>query len=176
MNRPKPEHSETERLADWVDRYGPSVRGYLRAMVRHDDEADDLAQEVFRRAWTARHRYRENGTARAYLLKIADRLVCDRARRRREVQLPPEQWPSLEPETEAFSPSANLEQQELKTQLETALDQLSDDQRRVLLLRYYGDMTFAQIAQIMDCPLNTALSHCRRGLLALRAVFQERLS
>lgn len=176
MSRSQPELLEAEQLADWINRYGPAVRGYLRAMVRHDDEADDLAQEVFRRAWKARHRYRENGTARAYLLKIADRLVCDRARRRREVQLPPEQWQSLEPEASEFSPTANLEQEELKKQLETALDQLTDDQRRVLLLRYYGNMTFAQIAQTMECPLNTVLSHCRRGLLALRAIFQERFS
>ena len=49
-----------------------------------------------------------------------------------------------------------------------ALDQLSVPQRRVLLLRYYGDMSFEEIAATLECPLNTALSHCRRGLLALR--------
>ena len=48
------------------------------------------------------------------------------------------------------------------------LGELSPLQQRVLLLRYYGQLSFAEIAEIIGCPLNTALSHCRRGLEALR--------
>jgi RNA polymerase sigma-70 factor, ECF subfamily len=56
------------------------------------------------------------------------------------------------------------------------LDRLSPPQRRVLLLRYYGQFTFAEIAEMIDCPLNTTLSHCRRGLEALRALLVEKES
>ena len=61
-------------------------------------------------------------------------------------------------------------------QLAAALDQLSPPQRRVLLLRYYGQFSFAEIAEMIDCPLNTTLSHCRRGLEALRALLVEKES
>ena len=54
-----------------------------------------------------------------------------------------------------------------------ALEQLSPPQRRVLLLRYYGQMSFAEIAHIMEIPLNTVLSHCHRGLEKLRKLLGE---
>jgi DNA-directed RNA polymerase specialized sigma24 family protein len=41
-------------------------------------------------------------------------------------------------------------------------------------LRYYGDLPFTEIAAMMGCPVNTALSHCHRGLLALRRLLVER--
>ena len=79
---------DSRRLADWGREHGRAVRGYVLALVRRADLADDLTQEVFFRAWKARRRYREQGSARAYLLRIADRLVCDRGRKAgREITL-----------------------------------------------------------------------------------------
>src|SRR3954463_2200322 len=74
------------RLARWVREHGAAVRGYLLGLVRRADVADDLLQEVFQRAWQARDRYEDQGYERAFLLRIADRLVIDKSRRsRREV-------------------------------------------------------------------------------------------
>ena len=64
-------------------------------------------------------------------------------------------------------------QSEARRELEAAMELLTAAQRRVLLLRYYGDLSFAEIAETMGCPLSTALSHCRRGLLALRQIIAE---
>jgi RNA polymerase sigma-70 factor (ECF subfamily) len=165
---------ETDRLTSWFAQHGAAVRGYLRGLVRRDDVADDLMQEVFRRAWQARANYREQGTPRAYLLRIADRLVIDRARKNRpEVQLDEAGWLVAEPPDHLPAPSAGLEKTESRRELDAAMDQLTAAQRRVLLLRYYGDMSFAEIAETMECPLSTALSHCRRGLLALRNLIVE---
>ena len=50
----------------------------------------------------------------------------------------------------------------------SAIDQLPDGQRQVLLLRYYSDMKFADIAAVLGCPLNTALTRAHKGLLKLR--------
>jgi DNA-directed RNA polymerase specialized sigma24 family protein len=102
--------SEEERLGRWVQDHAPAVLGFLRGLVRRQEVAEELLQETFCRAWEARARYVERGKERAWLLTIADRLACDRARKhRREVELDDEDW---------------------------------DGQRRVLLLRYYGDMPF----------------------------------
>jgi RNA polymerase sigma-70 factor, ECF subfamily len=62
---------------------------------------------------------------------------------------------------------------ESRQQLQAALEELQPLQRRVLLLRYYGELSFQEIANTVGCPLNTALSHCRRGLLALRKILTE---
>ncbi len=166
--------SNNGRFADWGREHGRAVRGYLLAMVRRGDVADDLAQEVFCRAWEARQRYREQGNARAYLLRIADRLVCDLGRKaKREINLDEEKWKRIEPAARDAAASGILRKAEAAEQLTAALDNLSPVQRRVLMLRYYGELSFAEIAGIVDCPLNTALSHCRRGLQALRKLLVE---
>ena len=158
-----------ERIARWVREHARSVRGYLLGLVRRSDVADDLLQEVFRRAWQSQDRYRDEGHERAYLLRIADRLVVDRSRRLgREVNLDDASWHEVEPAARDGTPDDELVRGETSGELNAALDQLSLAQRRVLLLRYFGDLTFEEIAQALDCPLGTALSHCRRGLAALR--------
>jgi RNA polymerase sigma-70 factor, ECF subfamily len=165
---------QTEQFAAWVRDHSRAVRGYLFGMTRRTEAADDLLQEVFRRAWQARASYNENGHARAYLLKIADRLVCDRHRKvRPEINLEGEDWKKHEPPSRGDDPLAALKLQEETVQLNKALQGLSPVQRRVLLLRFYGQMSFAEIAAEIGCPLSTALSHCRRGLEALRTLLSE---
>ena len=176
MTSPNRQKHEKRRFADWGDEHGTAVWGYLLAMVRRADVADDLTQEVFCKAWAARDRYRENGTARAYLLRIADRLVFDRSRKAgREVTLDAENWEQIEPTSPEPGPAQSAESVEAARQLAAALEQLSPAQRRVMLLRYYGQLSFAEIAETVDCPLNTALSHCRRGLEALREILVEKV-
>ena len=184
---PVVEDAVQRRFAEWGREHGHAIRGYVLALVRgfagcggrSADLADDITQEVFFRAWQARRRYREQGTARAYLLRIADRLVCDRGRRARpsgkgrEITLDEELWRQVEPISPGSEPADKLVRAEAAEQLTEALDNLSPQQRRVLLLRYYGQLTFAEIAETMDCPLNTTLSHCRRGLMVLRKLMVE---
>jgi len=161
---------EAERLAAWVNDHGRSVHGYLLALVRRPDLADDLTQDVFRRAWQARDRYEDRGTPRAYLLRIADRLACDWARRSgTEVNVDAETWEQVEPAARDEQPDVASLGAETAEQLRAALDGLSPTQRRVLLLRFYGEMEFADIAAQLECPLGTVLSHCHRGLKALRS-------
>jgi RNA polymerase sigma-70 factor, ECF subfamily len=155
--------------AQWGSAHGPAVRGYLLGMVGRPDLADDLVQEVFCRAWRARRGYREEGNARAYLLRIADHLVCDRGRKsKREIHLNDESWRELEPADRQTEPVDRMVREEAAAQLAAALESLTPPQRRVLLLRYYGEMGFAEIAHLMECPLGTVLSHGHRGLECLR--------
>jgi RNA polymerase sigma-70 factor (ECF subfamily) len=162
------------RLAGWVRDHGRAVRGYVLGLVGRDDVADDLVQEVYRRAWQARDRYHERGSPRAYLLRIADRLVCDHGRRAgREVTLDDARWQEVQPSDGQREPSAGLLRSEARQALDRALAMLTPPQRRVLLMRYYGDLSFAEIAESLDAPLGTVLSHCRRALLALRKILVE---
>jgi RNA polymerase sigma-70 factor, ECF subfamily len=166
---------EEHLFADWVRDHGKAVRGFLWASTRRVDEAEELTQEVFCRAWQARASYREQGSARAYLLRIADRLACDRGRRSpAPVSLDRDDWRLSEAAGCTADPAGAAVQAEQNKLLAAALEQLSPPQRRVLLLRYYGQFSFAEIADMVGCPLNTALSHCRRGLDALRGLLVEK--
>lgn len=162
------------RFTGWVREHGRAVRGFLAAMLRRADLVEELSQEVFCRAWQARSRYREQGSTRAYLLRIADRLVCDRMRRTPPpLNLDEAGWKHYEPWTSGTDPSHAVQQAEQMEQLAAALERLSVAQRRVLLLRYYGQFTFAEIAAMTGWPLNTTLSHCHRGLETLRRLLVE---
>ncbi len=170
------EHDQGQqgRFAQWVHDHGQAVRGFLLALVRRGDVADDLCQEVFCRAWQARQRYTDQGKARAYLLQIAHRLVVDRSRRNEpQTNLNEEAWTVHEPPTETPGPSQAAMMNEQIGLLHAALDRLAPMQQRVLLLRYYGQMDFQEIADTLQTPLNTALSHCRRGLETLRQMLVE---
>ncbi|MGA2031276.1 MAG: RNA polymerase sigma factor [Thermoguttaceae bacterium] len=162
---------DQERFTQWVREHEKAVRGFLLAMVRRPEVADDLKQEVFCRAWQARGSYQEQGNGLAYLLKIADRLVCDRHRRpgpQKERNLDEEGWKRHEPHSRGWEPPEVAEMTEQARQLAVAMDRLSSVQQRILLLRYYGQLSFAEIADVTGCPLSTTLSHCRRGLETLR--------
>ena len=168
----QPDHNRLER---WIREHARAVRGFLLAMVRRPEDADDLLQETFRKAWAARERYEERGQERAYLLRIADRLVCDRGRKRTfEVHLDDVGWEGVEPATREPAPMEALQREEWRLELDGALEALSEAQQRVLLLRYYGELEFAAIAEQLALPLNTVLSHCHRGLAALKKRLTEK--
>ena len=152
--------------------------GFLLGMVRDRHLADDLLQETFCRAWQARSKYREVGQERAYLLRIADRLARDRLRaaRRRGLGLLAVEDPHEPPDPASESPWESVSQQETEHALRVALESLSDAQRRTLLLRYYGNLSFDEIASELACPLGTVLSHCRRALATLRRLLVEQSS
>lgn len=158
-----------ERLTRWVSEHAGAVRGYLLGLTRRPDLADDLTQEVFERAWRARDQYRDQGYERAFLFRIADRLAIDHARKKRaEVQLDEPSWREAEPAARVETPLDALQRRETNSELAAALNRLTPVQTRVLLLRFFGEYTFEEIARTLDCPLGTVLSHCRRGLIALR--------
>src|SRR5262245_59538562 len=164
-----------ERLTRWVHDHARAVRGYLLGVLRRADAADDLLQEVFQRAWQARDRYRDEGHERAYLLRIADRLVVDRSRRLGvEINVDDAVWHELEPAAPTEIPLDVLARAETNYEVTAALNELTLAQRRVLLLRFFGDLAFEEIAAALDCPLGTALSHCRRGLAAMRKLLTVR--
>ena len=166
--------NDAELWTEWGRQHWRSVWGYLWGLLRRHDLADDLTQEVFCRAWQARDRYREQGLARAYLLRIADHLAVDHHRKSgREVNLGDEAWKQIEPVEQAGGVDDALQRQEVFNQLAFTLDRLSPQQRRVLLLRYYGELSFAEIAEMMECPINTILSYCHRGLHTLRSLLVE---
>lgn len=169
MDSPSENLSPDELLASWVREHSAAIRGYALALVRRPDIADDVLQEVFRRAWQVRDSFRQQGQDRAFLIRIADHLICDRARRMgRELNLDDAGWQAQEPASADDNPATIAQWREAERDLAIALDRLSIGQRRVLLMRYFGGLEFAEIAEQLGCPLNTALSHCRRGLQTLR--------
>lgn len=162
------------QISEWMNQYGSSVRGYILGMVRRADIADDICQDVFIRAWQNLGSYQEQGEARAYLMKIAYRLVCNSRRRAdREVCVDDQTWEGIQPEDGADNPYQSAARSDTAKALNKILDNLSPLEKRILLLRYYGQLKFNEISELIDIPINTVLSHAHRGLKKLRELMQD---
>ncbi len=160
-------------LVRWVREHASSIRGYVAALVRDRALAEDIVQEVFLRAWKQRESYVEQGSEKGYLFRIADRLVIDHRRAKSTDSLPG----IFEVVDHGVSaPLDELISRESAERLREGMQRLSDAQQRVLLLRYFGQLKFEEIAPLIGCPLGTALSHARRGLEQLRVLFEARSS
>lgn len=157
-----------ERFAQWVAEFRQSIHGYLLAMTQDVHLAEDLVQETFCKAWTHREQYVEQGTPGAYLFRIADRILTDYHRKKRETLCDETVWEGLALEDQAVFPDEKLQQQEEILQLQKTLRLLTPIQQRVLTLRYFSQLKFIEISQITGIPLNTVLSHVHRGLEELR--------
>jgi RNA polymerase sigma-70 factor (ECF subfamily) len=175
MSPRTPNDEAEDRLERWVSLYAQALFGFLVIQVRNKHLAEDLLQETFCRAWEARNRYAESGAERGYLWRIADRLVRDWWRKsRRETSLANERGEEIDIADDAQpQPSQIVAGIESREQLESAMQTLSEPQRRTLLLRYYGQLEFHEIGTLLEMPLNTVLSHARRGLAALRRSLVE---
>ncbi len=149
---------------DWFELHGPRLLLCARQWTRSLADAEDVVQEAFVRFW--RHQRGLGGEPIALLLTSVRRAACDLARRetRRAVR---EERAEADGDSEPlFEPLA--EGDDRRRAIEAALARLPADQREVLVLKIWGELTFAQIAQKLDIPLNTAASRYRYALNALR--------
>jgi RNA polymerase sigma-70 factor (ECF subfamily) len=165
---------EALALADQVYRVA-------RRFVSSREEAEDLVQDTYARAFRSWQSYTPGTNLRAWLLRILTNLNTDRGRR---LQRRPDETP-LE-ETDYFlanrmAESAGeqvLDQDRLVERLSqdsivTALSSLPDDFRDVVVLVDIGDFSYADAAQILDIPLGTVMSRLHRGRRLLKAKLAE---
>jgi RNA polymerase sigma-70 factor (ECF subfamily) len=71
-------------------------------------------------------------------------------------------------------PETKMIKRQSYNRVKDMLDQLPDDQREVIILRHYGDMSFKQIASVTNCSINTALGRMRYGLINLRKMMMQK--
>lgn len=157
--------------------FAPRVYGLLLRMVGQPDVAEDLMQETLLHAFRSRQTYRPEGKFRAWIFRIAINLARDWIRRRpREpatlfegnAEMPPR--PAL---TVDSPPAADALSRERARRVEVALARLPDADREVLLMRYYGDLTFKAIADATGEPIGTVLARAHRALKKLGDLIPE---
>ncbi len=139
---------------DWkvcFSELAPGLVLFARQWVRSAPDAEDVVQEAFVRFW------RRN-------LSIKNRIRRDNRRARREVEVFGEAERTVQPQFEQLDDS--------QRQLVAALDHLPRDQREVLVMKIWNELTFAEIAEALGISQNTAASRYRYGLAALKKTYQ----
>jgi len=164
---------DPQAFGELVCRYERDVFNLAYRMLNERGEAEDAAQEAFTRAYVNLERYDIARPFKTWLLSITSNHCIDRIRRRRlvwlslEEPLPPH--PALTsdipgPEEALLSSERNLLVQDL-------LDELSPDYRLAVVLRYWYDLSYAEIAQMLD----TTESAIKSRLFRARQTLAERL-
>lgn len=158
---------------DLLLRYQRPVLSLIRRMVRDGDQAEDLAQEVFLKAFRALESFDQSRKFSSWLFKIAHNVAIDHLRRKQldTVALEtPDGEPDLlavVPDSDAESPDSALQRQDLAKDLEASLERLRPEYREVVLLRFHEGLSYEEIAAVTDLPLGTVKTHLFRARKAM---------
>lgn len=152
-----------------IERETRAVYGASLRILGNRADAEDVAQEAFVAAFRAIGSYRGDGTLRAWLLRIATRLsLRRRASRREAVDISDVGEPAaLVDRTE---PSRVVVAAEHDESIRRAVASLPDPYRETVALRFFADLSLAEVADTTGRPLNTVKTHLRRGLERLRPI------
>jgi RNA polymerase sigma-70 factor, ECF subfamily len=148
------------------DDHAQALFAFLLNFTRHESDAHDIMQEVFLKL--AHHPYLLDRITqpRAFLIRLAHNQAIDLMRRRATRQKNYDQFAA---DTDgAFAPGDNPDIAAFRRNLVAALAELPAEQRAVVHLKLWEDMTFEAIAETLGIPLNTAASRYRYGLDKLR--------
>jgi len=170
----------TEAFRELVRRFERPVYGLVVRLVRDPALAEDLAQEVFIRAWRALASFDPERRFASWLLRIAHNAAIDALRRRRtapQIVEPPEEgetprWEVADRSTP--DPEQRAVARDLARALERALARLRPDYRSALLLRFQRQMAYEEIAEVLGLPMGTVKTFLHRGRAELaRALAAE---
>jgi RNA polymerase sigma factor (sigma-70 family) len=153
-------------LREAYDRFGRAVFHLATRTLANRDDAEDVTQTTFVAAWLGRGTFDpDRGSLLGWLLGIARRKVVDRLRARaREDRI----TETVRHQAEVGSSGVDPDQVVDRLVMADELAQLPTDQRRMLELAFFEDLTHQQIAQATGVPLGTVKSHIRRGMQSLK--------
>lgn len=155
----------TDREDQIVDQI-PHLRRYAAALLSDRDAADDLVQDCLARAFDRIHLWQPTGTIRAWLFTILHNLHVNQAQKRGRA-------PELRGDTEHLErqpASSDTEAGLVARDIASALAQLPEEQRSVVLLVGLEGLSYAEVAAITDVPLGTVMSRLSRGRERLRRI------
>lgn len=161
--------------ADIVNLYQHKLYQVCFRMLGNKQEAEDIAQEAFIRAYINLHSYDQNRKFSTWLYRIGTNLCIDRIRKKKpDFYLDAEVagTEGLDMYSQIASneklPEEAVEQMELQDRIQYEISRLSDKYRSVIVLKYIEELSLQEISEILDMPLGTVKTRIHRGREALR--------
>lgn len=167
-------------LEQLIHRHKTKVFSYILMVVKDKQHADDIFQDTFIKViFTLRSgTYKEEGKFIQWVMRIAHNLVIDHFRKSKRL-------PLVDNSNEEFNIFDNLRiydesaedriiNEQIHQDVRTLIDFLPPEQREVLIMRHYSDMSFKDIAEQTDVSINTALGRMRYALINLRKMIEQK--
>ncbi len=167
---------EPEAFRELVNRHTPALYNLVYAFTGDRAESEHLTQETWLRVWSALARIQLDRPLKPYLLRVAINLCRTWAARKRMA------WLSVDADEiqdlladESEDVFERLSKSELQRCVRAAIEKLPPLYRTVLVLRYSEDLSYEEIAEALNLPLNTVRTHLRRAKAKLRELLSREL-
>lgn len=158
-----------------VEIYTPKLYRVVRRMAPDHMEAEAILQEAWVRAWRAFSGYMHDRPLLPWLAKIAVNVARDRWRKRLPLAFAELSESELQIRDLGPQPESRIERRELLERLAEGVQGLRQDYRLVIALRYDAGLSYQDIADALDAPINTVRTHLRRAKIQLRRWMEEDL-
>ena len=165
-------------LSILINRHQSKIYGFIYSKLSDRDMADDIFQDTFIKVIKTlkSNSYNEEGKFLPWVMRISHNLIIDYYRKNKKMP--------MFRETEDFSIFSimsdnvpNIESQLITTQVESDLrkliEELPEDQKEVLVMRMYQDLSFKEISELTGVSINTALGRMRYAIMNLRKVIDK---
>ena len=154
-----------------IRKYREPLYFHARYIVKDHQEAYDVVQEVFIKAMREQRLFNEEFKIKAWLFRVTSNLCFNQVRNRKrrgailDTMMKPEAFGADQIET--------IFAGEQRGEVMAALDKLSEDHKEILILRYYDDLSYAEIAEVLQVKLGTVMSRLSRARVRLLNVVED---
>ena len=163
-----------------IKRHKDKVYSYILFIVKNEELAEDIFQETFIKVIKSlrKGRYNERGVFVSWVIRIAHNLIIDFFRKSKKM---PMYSNDEDPDTDIFNSKQfseqtiedDMVQDQIASDIRNLVYELPQEQREVVLLRHFGELSFKEIAEQTGVSINTALGRMRYALINLRKLIDK---
>ena len=167
-------HTEEALALDTGIEYLDGLYGYALVLTRNHAEAEDLVQETYLRALAALERLRAGSNMKGWLFTILRNIWLNQLRKQRNspqvIELEVEGGVAVSILESSKNSHDHYVSQKETEQVRAAIQKLPKDSREIILLREYEDLSYQEIARVLECPVGTVMSRLARARAKLRTL------
>ncbi len=166
-------------ISQLLERHSRRIRDYVRMMVKDNDVAEDLTQEILIKVVKVidEGRYTDKGRFLPWLMRISHNRVLDYFRSQKQTKTINEAEAGYNILGSASLAEPSIEEsiisEQIAADLRALIERLPEEQREVVKMRYYEGLSFKDIAEQTEVSINTALGRMRYALINLRRLIKE---
>lgn len=159
----------SDAYSDLVDNYSRKIYAYFYRLTGNSDVSNDLLGDLFLKVVKNIKKFKD-GSFDGWIYKIASNVFHDFLREKQKQQKISSNYAE---DSEFFYHDLQHEKVDMSQYLQAQLDRIDPDEREVILLRFYSDLSFKEIAEIRNEPIGTTLSKLHRSLKKLRSFVEQ---
>ncbi|MBC7320446.1 sigma-70 family RNA polymerase sigma factor [bacterium] len=161
-------------FSELVKRYERYVINLVYRTLGRSEDAEDIAQEAFVKAFLNIKKFKEESKFSTWLSRIVVNLCMDKTREKnnREENLEEGIWLTI-PQSSYYGPEETLERMEIQERIREAVTSLPNDLRMVFVLREFEGLSYQEISEMLDIPIGTVESRLYRARMKLKSLLSD---